>query len=481
MKNYNLKIWQFDNLKMKKIAIIYNLAFIIYNSIGYAQTDTLWQSYGSGLPLNWGIRYLHAVDANTVWAIGAYGPSTTASNRFTKTGNGASYTAGTFLVDTNTFNATSICALDSNTAFISIYDKAADGTSGQILKTTNSGALWTNIASNSMFLGTNNFPDFVYFWKDSTGIAVGDPNGHTNTNTTIQEFEIWRTTDSAHTWTRVKDSLLPPPLTNEYGLSNSYAVYAQKVWFGTTKGRVYTSIDSGKWVAYSTGLLGGANGLAFRDSLHGIAWGFETTTTQKITVMNTSNGGRNWTPSPTNLAIGTTDFCLIPGTYGYVSVGLNGETVGAYVTSVSYNEGTSWTVLESNLLNIENISVVQMIDTLHGWAGTKNTNNTTGMNKYIGHNIAGINELGMMKDELRIYPNPASTIINLTISRFDNSKTNSIEIYNTLGECVHSQIIGYPLGQSSNSQIDVSKLAEGVYQFIIHPAIGGAEKLLIVR
>ncbi|HEX7415051.1 MAG TPA: T9SS type A sorting domain-containing protein [Bacteroidia bacterium] len=444
---------------MKKyiIVILILISPLFWKGMGgevFAQS-TIWQSYGSGLAINWGIRYLHAVDANTVWAIGSHGASTTASNKFTKTGNGASFTSGTFLADTNTFNATSICALDSNTAFISIYDKAANGTSGQILRTTNSGINWTNIASPSMFLNTNNFPDFVYFWDMSNGIAVGDPNGHTNTATTIQEFEIWRTIDSAHTWVRVKDSLLPPPLSNEYGLSNSYAVYGQKVWFGTTKGRVYTSIDSGKWVAYSTGLLGGANGLAFRDSLHGIAWGFENTTTQKITVMNTSNGGHTWTPAPTNLAIGTKDFCIIPGTYGYMSVGLNGETVGAYATSKTYNEGTSWAVLESNTLNIENISAVQMIDTLHGWAGTKTTNNTTGMNKYIGNNLAGINQFIIQNSEFIIYPNPSNGLFNLTISQFDNA---SIEIFNMMGASVHRQII-----TSSNSLIDVSNLAAGVY------------------
>lgn len=71
---------------------------------------------------------------------------------------------------------------------------------------------------------------------------------------------------------------------------------------------------------------------------------------------------------------------------------------------------------------------------------------------------AGINQLKIKDDEVRSYPNPANTIINLTISKFDNEKMNSVEVYNTIGECVHRQII-----KSANCQIDVSSLAEGVY------------------
>ncbi|MHB8260151.1 MAG: LamG-like jellyroll fold domain-containing protein [Bacteroidia bacterium] len=61
-------------------------------------------------------------------------------------------------------------------------------------------------------------------------------------------------------------------------------------------------------------------------------------------------------------------------------------------------------------------------------------------------------------NQVKIYPNPASNEINLTIGAFDNSKTNRVEIYNIIGESVHLQII-----KSSNCQIDISKLSNGVY------------------
>ncbi|MHB8402181.1 MAG: T9SS type A sorting domain-containing protein [Bacteroidia bacterium] len=73
----------------------------------------------------------------------------------------------------------------------------------------------------------------------------------------------------------------------------------------------------------------------------------------------------------------------------------------------------------------------------------------------------GLNELGAMNDEVNIFPNPNNGVFNLTNSQFDNEKTNNVEIYNTIGECVHRQI-----ATSANCQIDVSGLAKGVYLFI---------------
>ena len=352
-----------------------------------------------------------------------------------------------------------------------------DTSRGVILKTTNGGVSWTNVTAvgtDSMFVGINNYPDFVYFWNVNSGIAVGDPNGNTVHSDsllavygsdslytiysyTVPAFEIWQTVNGGTTWARVSDTLVPPPQTNEYGQANSYAVYGNKLWFGTSTGRVYTNSDTGRWSAHPTNLYSGIVGLAFRDSLHGLAWGYETSTATKYTLMNTSDGGRTWAFSPVNSYIGMTDFCVIPKTYGYMSVGLNSSS-SAYATSISYSDGNSWSILESNTLNIERISVVQMTDTMHGWAGTYVINNTTGMNKYIGRNLASIKQVADNNNQIRVYPNPNSGVFNLEISQYENLKINDIEIYNMIGECVHRQII-----TSSNCQINLSDMSKGMY------------------
>ena len=456
---------------MKKQLIAIVLSIVSFGV--YSQTSSIWQAYGSDLPANWGIRYLSAVDSNTVWAIGFYKSPYAATNVFTTTSNGGTFTAGIFLPDTNTFNASSICALNADTAFISLFDKAGDGTSGQILQTTNGGSTWVNIAATGttdttgMFLGANNFPDFVYFWNANNGIAVGDPNGNTIYSQysdtlhgdTVPQFEIWQTINGGTNWTRVSDTMIPYPQTNEYGVSSSYAVYAQKIWFGTTTGRVYSSIDSGRWVAYPTGLYGGANGLAFRDSLNGIVWGFVNDYTQTTTVLNTTDGGQTWTSLNLSAYIGKTDFCNIPGANSYMSVGLDGANT-SYATSITQDDGLNWTLLESSTSNIEQISVVQMLDTMHGWAGTPTTNATNGMNKYIGAKITGIKQVASNNNQILVYPNPSNGYITLSLTNV--TTTTALSVCDMLGNEVYTTTIK---GSASNQNlnIDLSAMQKGMY------------------
>ncbi|MHB8259960.1 MAG: T9SS type A sorting domain-containing protein [Bacteroidia bacterium] len=100
----------------------------------------------------------------------------------------------------------------------------------------------------------------------------------------------------------------------------------------------------------------------------------------------------------------------------------------------------------------------------------------TNVIKVISCNPTGIQQFAN-NNEVSIYPNPASQLVNLTISQFDNLKMNSVEIFNMLGESIHYQII-----KSSNSQIDVADLSEGVYQLIIHnSSLITTKKVVIVR
>jgi photosystem II stability/assembly factor-like uncharacterized protein len=304
----------------------------------------------------------------------------------------------------------------------------------------------------------------VYFWNANTGIAVGDPNGNTITNDSIQivhgdtvpQFEIWQTNNGGASWLRVSDTLVPPPHTNEYGQANVYAVYGQKVWFGTSIGRVYSSSDSGRWVTFPTGLDGGVTGLAFRDSLNGIAWGFVNTTTQQTTVMNTTNGGQTWSNIPTNIALGVWDFCNIRGTYGYMSVGLN-EANSLYATSVTYSDGAGWATLESNMTNIEKIYVVQMTDTLHGWAGSYTTNGATnGMNKYIGSNLASIKQIAANNNQVTVYPNPSNGYFNLSLTH--SAANTEISVCDMPGNEVYKTTL-----KENTLNIDLSAMQKGMY------------------
>ncbi len=384
---------------MKKILLTLSL-FVAGIGAAYSQS-TIWKPYDIKVDTSWGIRYMSAVDTSTIWAVAFDGSNTTrTSNVFVRTKNGGqSFSKGMFLPDTNTYNAANISAVDTAIAYVACFEKAADGGSGVIRKTINGGLTWTNASDSlTMFTGASNFPDFVHFWDANNGLALGDPNGNTSGSGT--EFELWRTNNGGTTWTRVADANLPNPLSGEYGLTNCYTTYGSHMWFGTNKARVYASADSGKtWTVNATviaGLAGQVEGVAFRNSLNGLAWGQSTTsaTTTVYNLAKTSDGGATWLAIPTattNVSIGTNDICAVPGANSFMSVGIN-KAKSAYVTSITGDDGTTWNILESGQTNAVRMLQVQMLDTLNGWAGcfsdTTHPLGKNGMDRYMGAKIA---------------------------------------------------------------------------------------------
>jgi hypothetical protein len=220
-------------------------------------------------------------------------------------------------------------------------------------------------------------------------------------------------------------------------------------------------------------LYGGVNGLAFRDSLHGLVWGFLNSTTQTITVMNTTNGGHTWATIPANLYIGRNSFCAIPGTYGFMSVGLN-QAASAYATSVTYNDGADWTIIESNTSNTEKIAVVQMTDTLHGWAGTHTTGTTNGMNKYMGSNLAGIQQVKNNNNQLVVYPNPAQDILNIEYLLVNENA--SLQIIDMLGNVVKQ----VPFN-TKHVTINIADMQKGVYLLRMQNGVANSVQKLIIQ
>ncbi|MHB8259903.1 MAG: T9SS type A sorting domain-containing protein [Bacteroidia bacterium] len=87
--------------------------------------------------------------------------------------------------------------------------------------------------------------------------------------------------------------------------------------------------------------------------------------------------------------------------------------------------------------------------------------------------ITSVNSIDKNSNQITIYPNPANGIINVKLGIMNETAT--IEIYNTIGECVHRQIV-----KSSNSQIDVSDLSEGVYNISLQSKEGTINKRIVI-
>jgi hypothetical protein len=469
---------------MKKIVLTLSL-FVVATGTAFSQS-TIWNPKDINVDTSWGIRYMSAIDTNIVWGIAYDG--TTASNRatntFVRTSNGGTFTKGSFLPDTNTYNASNIIALDSLTAYVAVYEKAGDGRSGKIVKTVDGGVHWTNASDTvTMFAGSANFPDFVYFWDHNNGLALGDPNGNTGGGST-NEFEIWRTHNAGVNWTRVPDANIPNPLSAEYGLTNSYTTYGKRMWFGTEKGRVYSSLDSGQTWTVNTGnigLAGGVQGLAFRDSLNGICWGLATTTATQNTLKKTSNGGLTWsavTMDPNNT--GLYAFCTVPGRNSYMSVGANSAGSG-YVTSVTPDDGVTWNLLETGTTNAFRMIEVQMLDSAHGWAGSFTDTSSTrplgkgGMNKYFGPKVAQACPINITSTKSTICLNDSTKLTALGANTYTWSTaatTSNITVHPTtttaytvtgvIPGCTSTQTVNVTVIQTANPVVMVSNTTNTV-------------------
>jgi len=372
---------------MKKQLLAFSLVLMGFGMFGQS---TIWQPKDPAIDsFNvMGLRYLWAVDTNTVWALFYDGTYTTrAINKFTKTVDGNTFKSGMFLPDTNYYNVSNIVGVNDSVAMISCYSKDASR-NGIVMRTNDSGATWMNIADTSfMYTGGANFPNVVHFYDNNIGWTMGDPN---NPST---EYEIYRTWDGGTTWTRVPAANVPNPTSGEYGLTDVYTVYgAADIWYGTNKGRVFHSADTGStWTVSSVGgMAAGVQGLAFRDAMNGFVWGTNTSGGPMVW-KRTSNGGVTWTTVTMSATdVGQYDMCRIPGRAAYMSVGINtGQT--AYVTSVTIDDGVTWNVLEQGTTNLERMLNVMMVDSAHGWSGSFTdvpTSYLYGMDKYIGPTIA---------------------------------------------------------------------------------------------
>ncbi|MBK9285152.1 MAG: T9SS type A sorting domain-containing protein [Sphingobacteriaceae bacterium] len=335
-----------------------------------------------------GIRFLDAIDVNTVWVTGYNGGAPNQNyNWWAKsTDGGTTFTSGNTYADTNTYIMANMEGIDGNTAWVSAYLKGTTDR-GAAHTTTNGGTTWTNMLAPNMYsVAGQSFLNVVSFWTPSVGMLQGDAIGG--------EMELYRTTDAGATWTQVPGANIPNPTAGEYGLVNVYCKEGTtNHWFGTNKNRMYRSFDAGlTWsVSALTSTIGGGAALgvtdvAFVNQNYGLAscyWG--PTGQGTLTLFNTTDGGATWNLIPNvDPNFGLNDFCAIPGTAYFASCG-NGA--GNQLLSFSTDNGVTW-----NSWNSQNIGylAIDFASSQVGWVGSFSSNtlaSSGGVFKYSGPNL----------------------------------------------------------------------------------------------
>jgi hypothetical protein len=93
-----------------------------------------------------------------------------------------------------------------------------------------------------------------------------------------------------------------------------------------------------------------------------------------------------------------------------------------------------------------------------------------------GNLYTGVNQLKVESEKLKVYPNPASATLTISLPQAENA---NFELYNELGEQMKNEKL-----IMKNTEIELSNEAEGVYFYRVVKADGtliGSDKVVIAR
>lgn len=272
-----------------------------------------------------------AVNDSVVWVSGA-------NRTYLRTvDGGATWTVGQVPVpDAPDLQFRDVHAVDANAAFLL---SIGPGSQSRIFKTTDAGTTW-----RTQFVNDDSaaFYDCFDFWSPDSGIVIGDAVG--------DQMLVRVTTDGGATWNRVPPASMPRAIEGEGSFAASGTCVVTQpgghAWIGTTKGRVLHTADYGRtWSVSRTPITTsdsvGVVSVAFRDALHGIAFGGFGGAPGDTLLAFSSDGGATWSVGPRPAFRGGVSGGTYAGAGQRVVVG--GFTGAAY----SPDEGRSWVPLDT--------------------------------------------------------------------------------------------------------------------------------------
>ncbi len=217
---------------------------------------------------------------------------------------------------------------------------AGEGENTRVYKSTNGGDTWDLQLVNPYPKG---FFSSMGFWDAQTGVVFSDPIDG--------KFVLFRTLDGRQ-WTEINNAQMPAAKEGEYAFAASGTCLItwgdSHVWIGSggSSARVFRSGDRGNnWTVHDTPMMAGEPstgifGLAFKDSLNGVAVGGDYAQAEKtgINFMRTSDGGRTWQP------IQQADRMPFRSWIGYMTIAGKEYliTTGPSGSDYSTDNGNSW-------------------------------------------------------------------------------------------------------------------------------------------
>ncbi len=407
-------------------------------------------------------------DKNTAWAVCYDGWFGLLSGKpildFTRTTDGGNTWIPGKVGSDRTLRFSNISAIDGQEAWVAMHKIGTfnpltgagfDIGGGGIFHTTDGGLTWEHTSPGELF-DNNSVPRFVHFKDRNHGIAMGDPNGG--------YFEIYTTNNKGKKWKRVSEDKIPAPLANEVGWISGHYVIGNTIWFGTSAGRMYKSVDFGKnWTVHQVDPLPGTyvNEIAFLDDgLRGVA---HLRGRGRTFVFSTTDGGLTWTNyyQPPNWK--NSRLTAVPGTNAFISTAVHGNPI-FQGSAVSYDVGQTWTEID----NAADKAVCRFYDANTGYAG----------GFYVtGHPVVGVGGifkseivfqqadeknrnnmvLEVQNEKVKLYPSPARNEINILLQdEFVNSEIYLVAPDGRIVQSVKS-------AGKNTVQLNVSNYPAGLY------------------
>ncbi len=381
---------------------------------------------------------------------------------FTKTADGGdTWSAGTIPMGVEPY-ASNICPISSTTAWASGLD--VDLVS-YVLRTDDGGATWKRQLEDG-FVGATSYVDFVHFWDDKNGVAMGDPAPSATEPDPF--YEIYTTTDGGLTWSRVPSASIPPPIADEYGASANYQVRGDYVWFltidvvtGAGK-RLFRSKDRGQtWEVLSVA-DNRINLFSFADTLHGL--GARRISPTQAQLIFTADGGDTWT----DLALfassqSATSYVLIPKS-NYIMVTRRANNVtGPFRTTLSKDLGKTWMELSTG--TGEHAAALKFDSPTLGYGGEwQPTGHATRMYKYAGSPLTGLLSGIVLDARVTVGPNPTVDQVNVEIEVAEPAEFLLL-LHDAQGRLMERRTVGKTA--VGNTRFDLSHLPAGLYTLTV--------------
>lgn len=353
------------------------------------------------------------------------------------------------------------------------------GSSGYILKTTNSGANWV-----AQVTGTNYNFESLTFINENTGWAISQlsnytiyktSNGGQNWNlvftttdrlTRLHFFDantglalggwssgyIYRTTNSGINWFSISNSV-------NGEIVNVSFINTQTGWIVTDNGRLYKTVNGGENWTQQYLLTGGQlNTVYFINSETG--WLGGSLNSEGI-IQKSTNGGSNWSTQFNNNSVNRIYSLNFKDSLRGGAVG--GPTFTNNYVTITTNGGLNW--LQYSMPSTTYLYFIQFVDNNTGWmvgyaAGTGRIWKTTngGLTSFSNIGSESPNTYSLSQN----YPNPFNPI---TKFKFDLPRRGHVKlnIYDLSGKEIQNVIDGDLNPGTYEFDFDGRDLASGVY------------------